>query len=617
MSWEKYLMNKNNWNLGYNFYYKIFLIFSYCCTLLALSIILRTPTAQSFEFSIYDVYPGVFWLLIIVAISIGQILMIVSAFSDINDNHWVFAFFSIMICNIILIFMPLIRGYLIFGTGDVLTHIGIMKNILSSSHFENNFYPIAHILGVETNIITNISINDITTILPPIIGIFFIFSFYILARTIFSNKKDWLLILVFGSILLSASSFVMFAPSTFSIFILPFIIYLYFKYNKTISRQKEFLILLILFCIFMVFVHPLTAIQLIFILFCLKIANIVQNIFIQNLEIPIKISYLVSIIFIVLVSWTTFVLIVLGEKLTRVIDSVSGVEQSQSQFKYYSQDVIAYSGFDLYSIIDYIVKIYGRTLIIVFLCIVSLYFIYKTIRNNKSSLEFGHFFLLIVVFFYLFLCPVLFFISIGFGWGRMFEISLIFSILLIPTSFTLIFYPHERKLLINLFHSWKPYLLFICILFLTIYSVFLLYPSPIIKYINEQVPMSDYQGMDTFFSYKDTKINTFELGLFNFRYNDAINGRDYTFFSEKQNVPQNHFGYQKNSYFGDLFNNENYFILNDQGKNSYSVLSPTRKDYTKWRFWPEDFVRLGFDPSVNQIYSNDHLSVFLISPRLS
>ncbi|HJH26822.1 MAG TPA: hypothetical protein C5S37_08645, partial [Methanophagales archaeon] len=157
---------------------KIIVIICFIFIITALTIIAKTPPAGGYEISIYDAYPWYFWVFIITSIFTGQIILLKSTLSsDKNDKLWVFGFLAILTTNIILLFMPFIRGYATYGRGDVLTHIGLIKDILRTTSFgTDNFYPLDHILTASLSYITSINVEHAVNIIPPIFSLFYIIS---------------------------------------------------------------------------------------------------------------------------------------------------------------------------------------------------------------------------------------------------------------------------------------------------------------------------------------------------------------------------------------------------------------------------------------------------------
>jgi hypothetical protein len=148
------------------------------------------------------------------------------------------------------------------------------------------------------------------------------------------------------------------------------------------------------------------------------------------------------------------------------------------------------------------------------------------------------------------------------------------------------------------------------LIILTIFSIFNLYSSPLVKTSNLQVTESDYSGMNTFFQYRDDSLPIEELGLSQKRYYDAIFGTDAprkNIFYRNDLAPPDHFNYSKSSaskYFA-----EHYLLINDQGRGFYQNVLPEFRD--KWRYTSEDFKKL--DEFYDIVYTNKYLSLYIIN----
>jgi len=151
----------------------------------------------------------------------------------------------------------------------------------------------------------------------------------------------------------------------------------------------------------------------------------------------------------------------------------------------------------------------------------------------------------------------------------------------------------------------------------TYFSLFNLYPSPIIKETNIQSPKSDHTGMSTFFSYRDDSLPVLELGPSSYRYVDVLFGvsaeRPNIYYYDKTMMPPDHFGYHNETLSSDFYNTLRYLILNDKGRDFYPHVYP--EFIRDWRFLPEDFENLKFDNKIQQIYSNKNIEIFMVSER--
>jgi hypothetical protein len=84
-------------------YIKIVSILGFIIILLALNIIINSHSPNVYGFSIYKMYPWYFWVLITMAIFIGQIILMYNAISKYETNTWHIGFLMIIISNLILL----------------------------------------------------------------------------------------------------------------------------------------------------------------------------------------------------------------------------------------------------------------------------------------------------------------------------------------------------------------------------------------------------------------------------------------------------------------------------------------------------------------------------------
>jgi len=149
-------------------------------------------------------------------------------------------------------------------------------------------------------------------------------------------------------------------------------------------------------------------------------------------------------------------------------------------------------------------------------------------------------------------------------------------------------------------------------------SIFTLHLSPVIKQSNQQVPMSDFYGMATFFETRDDSILILEHGTSQMRFHDAIYGRSYPKVNirygqgyDEPLLPIDHFGYNTSFSFGSNYDGMRYFLLTTQGREFYENMYPEFPE--NWRFTEQDFEMLELDTSVIRVGSNENLDLYLIN----
>ncbi len=124
--------------------------------------------------------------------------------------------------------------------------------------------------------------------------------------------------------------------------------------------------------------------------------------------------------------------------------------------------------------------------------------------------------------------------------------------------------------------------------------------------------------MISFFQNRNENNEIIEYGLYHYRIYDAIYGREYSrknvqyYPSMEKGHPPDHFNTQENCSLGTYYSDEKYLIITNKGKFFYQNIYPEFSE--EWRFYPSDFIRLEFDPSVEKIYYNGYLDIKLIMP---
>ena len=114
--------------------------------LFSVLIIAATPPATGYELSMYGAYPEFLWVLISINIFFSIYTIIRS--SDNQSNNLYYGYFSILLIETIIVFLPIIRGYFSMsrGAGDMYHHMFVASQILNSGYLPlTDYYPVMHI----------------------------------------------------------------------------------------------------------------------------------------------------------------------------------------------------------------------------------------------------------------------------------------------------------------------------------------------------------------------------------------------------------------------------------------------------------------------------------------
>ena len=592
---------------------KLLSILTFIIVCLLTIIILITPSATTYELSIYNAYPSSFWFLVISSLFLGIIILIRSYLNKNERNNWIFGFLGILITNFILLSLPLIRNYFIFGRGDVLSHIGYMKNILISGYIGSDMYPILHILGVDTFLISNIGLNRVTMIFPVLFSVFYIISFYMLFKQLFEDEKDVILGMVISSLLLLSTFQTLFAPYTEALLLIPFFLYCYFNSRKS-NNKFAFAIITVTLAFLMTFLHPLISVTLILSLLIIEVSNSVYSKFYSKTKFNIRSPYtLIAIITIIFFMWQSYAYLLI-QNLKNVFNWLIG-ESGETQLQTYSS-VISYGKPNIIDLLVTIFNTYGQWIIITLISLIMILYLIK----NRNKLNFVNIFSSLGFLFFVFWSAITISFVYMFGFGRTYALAIIMATFLVFAFIKLIL--SNKNKIINK-KGVKSIILCLILLPLLFFSTFNLYSSPIIKTPNEQVTADEYYGMQTFFEKRNTNFYIYELGLSQKRFNDAIYGTyDKNQVIENQlhvnrknlryvnTTPIDHFGYDNYTSIMDYYNRTSYLLINDLGKETYPEIYSQYVD--KWRFTPNDFSKLNMDQGVSLICDNGNLKIYLI-----
>jgi len=150
--------------------------------------------------------------------------------------------------------------------------------------------------------------------------------------------------------------------------------------------------------------------------------------------------------------------------------------------------------------------------------------------------------------------------------------------------------------------------------FTTAQGVLNTYPSPFTLGANSYVTLADIAATEWLLKKQDENLLIEDVVMNQYNLAGSINGR--------QGVPGNfriwwnteapdHFGYDEYDTFGEAYRDDAYFLSHDMARVYYTE---RLQGYpTGWRWTPADFARLETDPSVSRIYNNGGFEIFYIA----
>lgn len=630
---------------------KLIAISAFISILFGLAIINIYGAASGYEISIYQVYPIYLWILLIISMICGIIIMVTESFNECKSNFWFLGFLIIIFSDFIILLLPFIRGYFTFGRGDVLSHIGYAKDIILSGHFGvsglsgENFYPIIHLLISVLTYLTGIKIETTILVLPIFFFLIYTMFIYLLSSEITHNNKQSILITSFASILLFTTENLAIAPSIEAFFLLPLLLFLFFKANSGVKGSIMFGGLFISILLLMPFLHPGEGTIFLIPLFIgIYVSILIFKRINRFKKMPENVgslnfrSNLFTILLIVLVSWFSWFVSfsVFGYQIKGVINWLLYEIGTTNTITFF--DLLGKAHLSLFQLIDLTTKIYGQQMFYIILAalisIVTLknFFVGKTnfkqenftisnvmsstkwkkVFSSKHDIKLENFIFTALFLIFFVLTAISFSNFVGVEGSRSVRYIIFISTILIGISL----YDYIKQNSKFNYHS-LGIILIICFIGISgIFGIFNTFASPITKNANYQVTQMEIIGMNWFLANGNNNltINSIEPQQI-IRYIGAIVGEENIYAHIKSlEYSGEHFNYTINNHYGESFKNDTYFIDWKLQKILYPELFPEYENV--WKFKPDDFNHLeNEDPTVNSIYSNGEFWIFYISHR--
>lgn len=248
-------------NLGNERKLKLVSTLGFTLIVVAIILIILEGPSTGYETSIYEAYPKNVWWCLILGVAIGFGISIQQALShDSDDNSWwARGLLIVLIGNLIILLLPLIRGYVLYGREDAMTHVGYAVDIVKSGYLsERDVYPIQHLLIAVISILSGLHPLEATSVFSAILSMLYVGFTYLLAKVVFDSSRSYRLATISSAVLLFSPMqyHASLVPSGFGVFLIPLIVYTFLKRQR--SPTLSFGILVVLVVGFALpFVHPL------------------------------------------------------------------------------------------------------------------------------------------------------------------------------------------------------------------------------------------------------------------------------------------------------------------------------------------------------------------------
>ena len=571
-----------------------------CFLLLVVALLLidRHSPATGYELSIYESLPATMWICLFAALAGGTGIIVHQAFAGRKSKYWLLGFLVLIFAISIILLLPVLRAYYLYGSGDTLAVVQWTRGVLREGHFwKQNRYPITHILMAQLAHVSGAPPEVIVKFIPVFFTSLFILFSYLLASTVMPHK---------GQALLAAAATALFFnyyhvsayPQTLSIMALPLVFYLYFKgFEKgSLPFRIAFVIVLLLFPYF----HPAPAAALIA---CLLAAEAAKALWrqrngasaaiarrsVDRTTVEPALSGTVTIL-----TWIsayeifgTTILRTLAW-LGREIESVPHVEKLEQ--------VLQQRGVGVQQQIEVALKMYGDNLIYVSLSSIALLLIALRFWHRRDDTK------------RLFTLSMPFLVS-GPVWVLIFATTLRVTVgRLLGSNIMMWATPvFAAFALYEIFGRWKRAGIIAVtsiLLCASIVGILAVYQSPYILQPSWHITNADVQGSQWFSDHHDAQTRTAVLGEVTAHGMMGLR------------MPE-HFAYPQVQMLGDLMRRDFYVLMNARFRVAPAHPSLARSMISdpllaRSGFDEADFARLERDTTVDEVYSNGGLDVMWI-----
>ena len=576
-------------------------------------IIAATPPAAGYELSIYGVYPDVLWVLISVNIFFSIYTILRSG--DDHAGNLYYGYFSLLVIETILFFLPVIRGYYSMsrGGGDMYHHMFVASQILHSGYFpQTDFYPIMHVwLSIVYNYLPDFIV--LMLIISVIFYMLYILSLYCLGKTMLGTKTGGIFLSIFGIPLIFSFLHWSFIPFFFALIIFPLVLYAYQEIKNNPPQKGSFYICLIFLSLFIVFCHPMISVVLIIMFSIFTFFEVLKRWRAKG-QANIESANIVLIVSLTLVLWWLQFISILNT-LQRISVALLG-EASRTSIIDHQMDVISKSNVSFWTVVDIFIKTYGPVFLYFLISMVfTLYIIYHYYQNKKIVEDD---FIYSIQFFAALVMGVV----LMTGYFVIFEPirAAMFGLIFASILGGLFFY----RVWVSLSEKRKPGLTISITLIMTlvcILTMFALYSSPWLSVPNTALTYGDKIGNDWILEYRNAKIpivredgSLYPYSKFYYESTNATrNGQP---FVQYPRIIPSGFGYTTNRTMGDTFSmlrDKNvYLITTKKMELAPYAVSVERRSRSEW-FTDSDFIRLKQDRTVNLVYSGNEFGVWNIA----
>jgi len=578
------------------------------CLLLSTSalIMIAGAPASGYEISIYTTNLSPFvWVLLIASMGGSIFLLVNQALSNDNqeNNRWLIPLFILMFSSLIVLLLPILKGYLMYNREDGLGQLGFIKDTASNGRFSAyNFYPVFHIITVALAIVTGLSADELILYMLPIFSLSYMLSFYFLARSIFHSQGQVILASTLGVIPLlpHAGSLSASIPPAL---IFPLVLALLIQVLRT--RSFNYTLLLILMLVLVPFWHPLATVVIMITLVLTYLVQVVVN---RRLSVKQAIPF--NFLFIlVIASFVWFANFFIFNEAVEWAIRLFAWDTEISPIPRITTELEKVQLHGL-SIITLGFKIYGGEVICGALAIIGVLLVIKGFKFSKYEIRENT--LISALFIGFSIIYLAYYAGFSFGLGEIYSRFILYipvpSVLLASLALGETTQRYGRIKLITV--------LAVCLILASAaLSIFNKYSSPYRYLPNSQVTHMEISGTKWVITNIEWSAKVTYIGTAIRRYSTGIYGHDFVRrnsidpgfpYRRPISIPD-HFNYQDSLTLGESFSESGYMMLSEFDRLLYQYAWQS-----VGRFNQQDFNQLEQDPTADRLYANGEFDVWFV-----
>lgn len=560
-----------------------------------------TPPASGYEVNIYASYPIHFWISVIGAIFVGQLLVLQSVGSEGENTGRVFGVAFALVAILTLLLLPYLRGYPVYGRADVLTHIGLVRD-LTEYGIEGNIYPPTHLLLASLAGATGIEPIRLINLLSVVFTLLFVGSMYLLVTHLFPNREMAKYALPFVLFPVAGGVHVTSVPYGLSVLMVPFVVYLLLKEQR--AQMVSLRVILLFAIVGIVLFHPLTAM---FIAMAFVVYVAVKRI--PTFETSqLGPTHAASFTLLVFGGWylnNAGIIIRFRTVTTDFLNPDSGGGSELAS----TTETVNRTGAAMSDVLRIAFFEYGGEVIVFGLATIFVAIVTALWMQNRQAPD---------VFTFAFGCTMLLFAGVGVlfltndfivGFGRPLSFGKLFAAPLAGVLWYVVWQLRDTR-------RWRTVTtaaLSVVLLVVVTVTLIGMFTSPLIAETNQQTTQMELDGMEWFLEHRNDDILINEFGIRQYRFDHAQNGAEEPSpaIRRDETRPPDHFNYTTYDTLGESYGDDRYLLLTQLGRVTYPAKFPDYRD--QWRFTEDDFERLEYDRSVARVYDNGEFDVYRIN----